>query len=96
MHHKPARPWSIKWILQHILSAIFLFGAVCAAALALTALIIGIEELVVVIMTHHFINTYTNIYGNALQTVIWHFLIIFVFIGFWSALDTLMPAHKPE
>ncbi|GEA94875.1 conserved hypothetical protein [Weissella viridescens] len=83
-----SKPWSIAWILEHIASAILLVGTVLAAASALTALIIGIEELLAIIFTHHFINTYTNVYNNALQTVFWHFVIIFVVVAFWSLLDT--------
>lgn len=92
MNHTVAKSWSIKWIAQHIASFILLTGAVLAAAIALTALIIGVEELTALIVVQRPINTYTNIYGNALQTVLWHFLIVFSLVSFWSALDTFIPA----
>ena len=92
MNHTVAKSWSIKWIAQHIASFILLTGAVLAAAIALTALIIGVEELIALIVVQRPINTYTNIYGNALQTVLWHFLIVFSLVSFWSTLDTFIPA----
>ena len=92
MHHPVAKPWSIKWIAQHIASFILLTGAVLAAAIALTAFIIGIEELIALVVVQRPINTYTNVYGNALQTVLWHFLIVFSLVSFWSAVDTFIPA----
>ena len=92
MHHPVAKPWSIKWIAHHIASFILLTGAVLAAAIALTALIIGIEELIALVVVQRPINTYTNVYGNALQTVLWHFLIVFSLVSFWSAVDTFIPA----
>ena len=92
MNHTVAKSWSIKWIAQYIASFILLTGAVLAAAIALTALIIGVEELIALIVVQRPINTYTNIYGNALQTVLWHFLIVFSLVSFWSALDTFIPA----
>lgn len=92
MHHPVAKPWSIKWIARHIASFILLTGAVLAAAIALTALIIGIEELIALVVVQRPINTYTNVYGNALQTVLWHFLIVFSLVSFWSAVDTFIPA----
>lgn len=92
MNHTVAKSWSIKWIAQHIASFILLTGAVLAAAISLTALIIGVEELIALIVVQRPINTYTNIYGNALQTVLWHFLIVFSLVSFWSALDTFIPA----
>ena len=58
----------------------------------LTALIIGIEELIALVVVQRPINTYTNVYGNALQTVLWHFLIVFSLVSFWSAVDTFIPA----
>lgn len=92
MNHTVAKSWSIKWIAQHIASFILLTGAVLAASIALTALIIGVEELIALIVVQRPINTYTNTYGNALQTVLWHFLIVFSLVSFWSALDTFIPA----
>lgn len=92
MNHTFAKSWSIKWIAQHIASFILLTGAVLAASIALTALIIGVEELIALIVVQRPINTYTNTYGNALQTVLWHFLIVFSLVSFWSALDTFIPA----
>ena len=91
MNHTVAKSWSIKWIAQHIASFILLTGAVLAASIALTALIIGVEELIALIVVQRPINTYTNTYGNALQTVLWHFLIVFSLVSFWSALDTFIP-----
>jgi hypothetical protein len=92
MNHTVAKSWSIKWIAQHIASFILLTAAVLAAAIALTALIIGIEELIALVVVQRPINTYTNVYGNALQTVLWHFLIVFSLVSFWSAVDTFIPA----
>lgn len=91
MRNTTAKPWTIKWVLQHLASGVLLAGAVLAAAVALTSLIIAIEQLVALIFVHHTINTYTNVYGNAYQTIFWHFLIIFFLVAFWSALDTFTP-----
>lgn len=96
MHHRRARPWSFRWFLEHIASGILLLAVVLAATVALTALIITIEELVVLVIRRRLINTYTNIYGNAWTTILWHFLIIFIAVGFWSAIDTFIPAPTKD
>lgn len=94
MHHQPAKPWSITWIAQHIASGFLLAGAVLAAAVALTILIIVLEEVIALIAVHRPINTYTNVYGNAILTVIWHFIIVFSLVAYWSALDTFVDQEK--
>lgn len=91
MRNIDSKPWSFRWIMQHLGSAILLIGAVTAAAVALTTLIIGVEELISLILLQRPINTYTNVYGNAFQTVLWHFLIVFVVVAFWAGLDTFTP-----
>lgn len=91
MHNIESKPWSFRWIMQRIGSAILLIGAVTAAAVALTTLIIGVEELISLVILQRPINTYTNTYGNAFQTVLWHYLIVFVVVAFWAALDTFIP-----
>ncbi|MCW0953787.1 hypothetical protein OIT44_06960 [Weissella ceti] len=88
MQNIDSKPWSFRWLMEHLGSAVLLIGAVTAAAVALTTLIIGVEELISLIVVQRPINTYTNAYGNALQTVLWHFLIVFVVVAFWAALDT--------
>jgi hypothetical protein len=94
--HTTTKPWAMKWLAQHIASGILLAGAVLAAAAALTTLIIAVEELIVLVVSHRWINTYTNIYGNAVQAVAWHFLIVFFLVAFWSALDTFTPDLKGD
>lgn len=94
MKNVDSKPWSFSWILEHIASAILLIGTVLAAATALTALIIGVEQLAAYAVTQHFINTYTNVYNNAFQTILWHFISIFVVVAFWSLLDTF--TDEPE
>lgn len=96
MNHKAAKAWSITWIAQHVASFILLAGAVLAAAIALTALIIAVEEIVALITMQHLINTYTNIYGNAWPTALWHFIVFFSLVAFWSSLDTFVPEPKTE
>lgn len=91
MHNIESKPWSFRWIMQRIGSAILLIGAVTAAEVALTTLIIGVEELISLVILQRPINTYTNTYGNAFQTVLWHYLIVFVVVAFWAALDTFIP-----
>lgn len=91
MHNIDSKPWSFRWIMEHLGSAILLIGAVTAAAVVLTTLIIGVEELISLIVLQRPINTYNNTYGNALQTVLWHYLIVFAVVAFWAALDTFTP-----
>ncbi|CAM4255412.1 hypothetical protein [Weissella hellenica] len=94
MNHKAAKAWSLRWIAQHLASLILLIGAVLAAAIALTALVIGVEEIIALIFAQRFINTYTNVYGNAWLTIFWHFTIVFSLVTFWSAVDTFIPENK--
>jgi len=91
MNHKAAKAWSLRWIAQHLASFVLLIGAVLAAAIALTALVIGVEEVITLIFAQRLINTYTNIYGNAWSTIFWHFTIVFSLVTFWSAVDTFIP-----
>jgi hypothetical protein len=94
MRNIDSKPWSFRWIMQRLGSAILLIGAVTAAAVALTTLIIAVEELLSLIVLQRTINTYTNVYGNAFQTVLWHYLIVFIIVAFWAALDTFVPESK--
>lgn len=96
MQHRRARPWSFRWILEHIASGFLLLSVIFVASIALTALIIAVEEVVILVIQKRPINTYSNIYGNALTTIFWHFLIIFISVGFWSALDTFIPLHTEK
>jgi len=91
MHNIDSKPWSFRWLLQHIGSFFLLIGAVTAAAVVLTTLIIAVEEVISLIAVQRPINTYTNVYGNAAQTIVWHFLIVFIVVTFWAALDTFVP-----
>ena len=95
MNHRAAKSWSVAWLAQHLASFILLAGAILAAAIALTALIIGVEEIVALITMHKFINTYTNVYGNAWATVFWHFLVVFFLVAYWSAVDTFIKKPVP-
>lgn len=94
MRNIDSKPWSFRWIMQRLGSAVLLIGAVTAAAVALTTLIIAVEELISLIVLQRTINTYTNVYGNAFQTFLWHYLIVFIIVAFWAALDTFVPEYK--
>lgn len=91
MNHKAAKAWSLRWIAQHLASLVLLIGAVLAAAAALTMMVIAVEEVIALVFAQRFINTYTNVYGNAWTTIAWHFVIVFSLVTFWSAVDTFIP-----
>jgi hypothetical protein len=70
-----------------------IFGVIFAG-IALTALIVFVEEVVVFIWKGRLINSYTNTYGNAVYVLFWHWLLIFLFISYWAALDVFLPKNK--
>ncbi len=90
MKHVKSLPWSFKWIIEHITSGFLLIFVILISTGMVTFLIISIEELVVFIIKHRLINTYSNVYNNSLETVLWHFCIVLTIIGFWSAIDTFL------
>ncbi|MDR3241485.1 MAG: hypothetical protein LBT37_04880 [Lactobacillaceae bacterium] len=81
-------------LLENIMSVILMIITVFFAASALTALIIVIEQVVVLIVKGRLINTYSNDYGNAWGVVMWHFLMIFLVISYWSLLEVFNPLVK--
>lgn len=89
LQHQNKRWW--QQMIEHLISMILMVVMVLCAALALTILIVLIEEIVVFIEKGRLINTYTNVYGNALGVIGWHFLIIFFIVAYWSLLDVFHP-----
>lgn len=89
LQHQNKSWW--QQMIEHIISVILMVIMVLCAALALTILIVLVEEIVVFIEKGRLINTYTNVYGNALGVIGWHFLIIFFIVAYWSLLDVFYP-----
>ncbi|MCM0582680.1 hypothetical protein H9L19_04575 [Weissella diestrammenae] len=84
-----------RLVFENIASVVLMIITVFFAASALTALIISIEQVTVFVMKGRWINTYTNVYGNAWGVVLWHFLMIFLIISYWSLLEVFHPLVEP-
>lgn len=89
--HNPIHKSILRRSLENIASILLMIVMVFFAALALTALIIFVEEVITFIVKGRLINTYTNVYGNAVGVVGWHFLIVFFIVAYWSLLDVFHP-----
>ncbi|WP_057755667.1 hypothetical protein [Weissella kandleri] len=95
--HNPIHKSILRRSLENIASILLMIVMVFFAALALTALIIFVEEVIIFIVKGRLINTYTNVYGNAVGVVGWHFLIVFFIVAYWSLLDVFHPlVYKGE
>ena len=94
MQNIKTKPWTWRWLSQHLASFLLLLVVIVVATATLTALIISVEEALVLLVAHRPINTYANAYGNAFQTVLWHFLLVFTVVAYWALLDTFTPEPK--